>query len=170
MDIKIGFCQRCGKTVKLIDPGGKTQRDWDRQATEKCACMKIKAHGRMVVVQNFEQLSLFDLMQEIPDIKDIPEEEAVRIVGERIGAKFEYNPDFEEWQARISDLKMGMRYEHYFPEVQDGKLFLEVSFEFKNHVNGGGSPCDGIDEAVEFFKDKMELLEKRKQERKKIRH
>ena len=55
MDIKIGFCRRCGKTVKLIDPGGKTQREWDM-----CTCMKIKAHGRMVVVQNFEQLSLFD--------------------------------------------------------------------------------------------------------------
>ena len=58
MDIKIGFCQKCGGTVKLKDPGGKTQRDWDRMATEKCACMKINEHGHTVIVRGFEQLSL----------------------------------------------------------------------------------------------------------------
>ena len=61
MDIKIGFCQRCGKTVKLIDPGGKTQRDWDRQATEKCACMQIKVHGKKKTVGGFRQLDFRDL-------------------------------------------------------------------------------------------------------------
>ena len=59
-NMKIGFCQCCGKAVKLIEPGGKTQRDWDRQATEKCICMKIKSRGHTVIVRDFEQLSFLD--------------------------------------------------------------------------------------------------------------
>lgn len=57
MDIKIGYCQRCGNAVKLDDPPGKCQRDWDRIATEACRCMRIKVKGRTVVVGGFEQLS-----------------------------------------------------------------------------------------------------------------
>ena len=60
MDTKIGFCQRCGKTVKLIDPKGKTQREWDMKATGKCKCMTIKANGHTVIVRDFEQLSFLD--------------------------------------------------------------------------------------------------------------
>ena len=60
MDIKIGFCQKCGRAVKLTNPGGKMQRDWDRMATDKCTCMKIKAYGHTVIVRDFEQLSFLD--------------------------------------------------------------------------------------------------------------
>ena len=60
-DIKIGFCQRCGRTVKLTYPEGKTQRDWDRQATEKCTCMQINVHGRKKTVGGFRQLDFRDL-------------------------------------------------------------------------------------------------------------
>ena len=59
--MKVGFCRNCGRAVKLLPEEGKTQRDWDRQATEKCACMQIKVHGRKKTVGGFRQLDLRDL-------------------------------------------------------------------------------------------------------------
>lgn len=39
-EVKIGFCQCCGKTVKLINPKGKKQSEWDTIATNMCDCHK----------------------------------------------------------------------------------------------------------------------------------
>ena len=39
-DIKIGFCQCCGRSVKLINPKGKKQSEWDTIATNMCDCQK----------------------------------------------------------------------------------------------------------------------------------
>lgn len=38
--VKIGFCQCCGKTVKLINPKGNRQSEWDTIATNMCKCQK----------------------------------------------------------------------------------------------------------------------------------
>ena len=39
-DVKIGFCQCCGRSVKLINPKGKKQSEWDTIATNMCDCQK----------------------------------------------------------------------------------------------------------------------------------
>ena len=39
-NVKIGFCQCCGKTVKLINPKGNKQSEWDTIATNMCECQK----------------------------------------------------------------------------------------------------------------------------------
>lgn len=39
-EVKIGFCQCCGKTVKLINPAGSKQSEWDTIATNMCDCQK----------------------------------------------------------------------------------------------------------------------------------
>ena len=39
-NVKIGFCQCCGKTVKLINPKGSKQSEWDTIATNMCDCQK----------------------------------------------------------------------------------------------------------------------------------
>lgn len=59
--MKVGFCRNCGMAVKLLPAEGKLQKDWDRQATEKCDCMQIKVHGKRKIVKGFKQLDLRDL-------------------------------------------------------------------------------------------------------------
>ena len=41
-NVKIGFCKCCGKTVKLINPKGSKQSEWDTIATNMCECQKRK--------------------------------------------------------------------------------------------------------------------------------
>ena len=52
------------KEIESINEGiefDESQRDWDRQATEKCTCMQIKVHGRKKTVRGFRQLDFRDL-------------------------------------------------------------------------------------------------------------
>lgn len=46
-NVKIGFCQCCGKAVKLINPSGKKQSEWDTIATDSCECQKKRKRGPM---------------------------------------------------------------------------------------------------------------------------
>ena len=59
---KIGFCRKCGRTIKLYpEAGANKQDDWDRQATKACGCMQIKSHGKTVTVREIKQLDFRDI-------------------------------------------------------------------------------------------------------------
>lgn len=93
------------------------------------------------------QMSIFDYLS-APDINDISEEEAVKLVGDRIGVKFTWNPVFKMWLYKKGRLRLNMNYDNFM--LDDNKdLFLGVGWDCG--TSGGGSPCSGIDEAVEYF-------------------
>ena len=100
------------------------------------------------------QLTIFDLLpQSTPNINDISEEEAVRIVGERLGIVFVRNPKSEQWEGKNGKLKLSLEYDHFcLDDNQD--LFLGAGYTFG--TSGGGSPCSGIDGAVKYLKAKLE--------------
>lgn len=99
----------------------------------------------------YEQMTIFDLMP-VPDINDIPEDEAVRIVGQRIGVNFTWNPLFEEWQGHIGKMELSMNYSHFV--LDDNRdLFLGVGYLFGTEA--GGAPSSGIDDAVKYFKKRI---------------
>ena len=104
------------------------------------------------------QISIFDLLEaETPNINDITEAEAVRIVGERIGAQFKYNSFFGEWQAQIGKMKLSCEYSHFSEGINDGRMFIGVGWSLK--TSGGSCPCYGIDEAVRYFKNRLAKYE-----------
>lgn len=57
-NVKIGFCQCCGKAVKLINPKGSKQSEWDTIATNMCECQKRK---RGIKAMHKEKLTLTTL-------------------------------------------------------------------------------------------------------------
>ena len=88
-----------------------------------------------------------------PDIIDIPEEEAVRIVGENLGVTFTYDKKFDEWQWRKGKLRLSMGYSHF--DLDDNHdLFLGTMYSYG--TEGGASPCSGIEETINWFKSKLE--------------
>ena len=95
-----------------------------------------------------EQISIYSLLP-TPDINDISEAEAVQIVGERLGVRFSYNDFFERWEGKRGRITMALSYSHYFPDIFEGRLFLGADYHYGD--GGGSSPCDGIDEAVEYL-------------------
>lgn len=103
-----------------------------------------------------EQLNLFSLMK-APDINDIPESEAVQIVGNRLGVQFKYNDIFDRWEGKYGKMTMALAYGRFFPEIHDGRLFLGADWQItEGGFTGGSIPADGIDEATEYFKNAIE--------------
>lgn len=117
------------------------------------------------------QLSIFDwipnLASSFPPLTEITEAEAVRIVGEQIGKVFVYNTKFSEWEAKIDKhRKLSMEYSHYrMTDCTD--LFLGVGYTARDE--GGGSLCDTIEEAVEYFKRRLAEWAKYYQSRRDVR-
>lgn len=103
------------------------------------------------------QISLFDWMPQLlnptayPDINTIPEAEAVRIVGEQIGVAFAYVDKFCRWQGKAGKMLLYMQYDNY--NLPGHARFLGVGYDCR--TSGGGSPCDNIQEAVDYFKCKL---------------
>ena len=105
------------------------------------------------------QLTIFDWMpEEPPDINDIPEAEAVRMVGDRLGLKFEYDSFFKDYRAKIGKIVLRLSYGHFFPEINNGALYLGA--DYKYGTSGGGSPCHGINDAVNYLKNRIEWCRK----------
>lgn len=100
------------------------------------------------------QMSIYDFMKPTyPDINDIPEEEAVRIVGEAIGMEFFYSTKFQDWRSLKKGIVLTMEYGHFTLD-DNHDLFLGTGYNTRNA--GGGSPCDGIEEAINWFRRVMD--------------
>lgn len=107
------------------------------------------------------QLSIFDWMEDFapaqdakqaagyPALDDIPEEKAIKIIGDRIGVNFTWNSFFERYEAKVGKITLDARYDHYLPEINDGRLMLSIGYNGKNF--GGGTPSDSIEEAIDYF-------------------
>lgn len=104
-------------------------------------------------IKPLEQLSIFDIMpMSFPDINEIPEAEAARLVGSRIGVSFRYNERFRQWEGKRGKLRLSLNYDHY-NKLDSNALFLGVGYEFG--TSGGGAPCDTIEQAVRYFENKL---------------
>lgn len=97
------------------------------------------------------QMTIFDFLpSRYPDINDIDESEAVRIVGDRLGVVFTYNDYFEQWECKKGKIKLSLEYDHF--NLHDNHdLFLGVGYDCRNPVCGGGSPCASIEQAIRYF-------------------
>ena len=106
----------------------------------------------------YEQLTIFDWMptlrKEFPDINDIPETEAVRIVGENLGVTFTYDKKFDQWRWKKGKLILSMDYDNFILD-DNHDLFLGTMYSY-GCTEGGASPCSGIEEAINWFKSKLE--------------
>ena len=108
---------------------------------------------------NEKQLNIFELIP-APDINDVTEDEAVRIVGDRLGVTFAYNEFFGDWRAKRGNMTMALSYGRFFPGVFDGRLFLGADYNITRgggFYTGGSCPCDGIDEATEYLERAMAI-------------
>lgn len=103
------------------------------------------------------QVSIYEWLASIggpsyPDINHIPEEEAARIVGEALGLVFHYNSQFRTWETHTGKMRLSLNYGN-FNLPDNHERFLGAMWSLK--TSGGGRPCSGIGEAIEWFSRKL---------------
>ena len=108
------------------------------------------------------QMTIFEFLPQESDFAAMPEAQVIRIISDRIGIELKYTEygDFHEYSAKVGKLTITAKISTYLcthgesGTVIDGHKFISVGYGNSN--GGAGSPCDSIDEAVEFLKKAIE--------------
>lgn len=98
-----------------------------------------------------QQLSIFDWMTSYPDINDISESQAVQMVGDAIGVKFEWSEFFDTWLAKVGKTRLDLKYGH-FVLADNHDLYIGVGYWKEDKKEGGGFPLESIEKAIKYFK------------------
>lgn len=101
------------------------------------------------------QLSIFDFMSPEPETRgldDIPEDEMVRNLENLTGLAFKHHED--RYEAKYKKIMLYVHYDNYaMTDCTD--RFIAVGYDTKAR-EGGGGPCDSIEEAAGKLKKYME--------------
>lgn len=98
------------------------------------------------------QMTLWDYLPQ-KSLEEIPEEEAVRQIGDAIGVIF--RPDrFGGYSAKVGKYTLSCEYDRYCTDEDDddghGDLFIGVDFLDRKGC-GASAPTDSIQEAIDWF-------------------
>lgn len=97
-------------------------------------------------------MTIYDFLKPTyPSINEITEEEAVRHIGNALGIDFKYNEFMYRWEAKENKVTLGARYGYY---LDGGRRFIGVDVE--NKQAGGCAPVDSIEDAIAWFRKRME--------------
>jgi hypothetical protein len=99
------------------------------------------------------QMTLWDYLPE-KSLEDIPEEEAVRQIGDAIGVRF-LPGKFGGYSAKVGKYTLSCEYDRYFTDVDDkigtGDLFIGVDIMDKKGC-GASAPVGSIQKAIDWFR------------------
>lgn len=100
-----------------------------------------------------EQLSFFDI-EGYPDFRCLSLRELAQVIGDALGVKLE---EYEgRARAQLGKLEISVGLSKYAPSVHNGEPHVSAWWEYRgNGYEGGGAPCDSIEEAVEFLRRAM---------------
>lgn len=96
------------------------------------------------------QMSIFDFLEPVGSTLDnLPESEMVKAISDATGINFKYRDSFWGWQAKIKGVTFSVQYDNY--RLEDNKRRF-IGADWNTTIQGAASPCDSIQEAIEFFK------------------
>ena len=101
------------------------------------------------------QMTIFDFLPQTADFATMPEAEVMAVISERIGIRLLWDSHLEEWAAKVGKTKLTAeigtyKCTHDGTEMIAGHKFIGCGWG--RSTSGGGSPCNSIDEAVEYLK------------------
>lgn len=114
------------------------------------------------------QLSIFDIIEteEAPKFPESDFSEIVDYINRELGLNFQRWDGLEKtssddpepsnyYEAKAKKgLRLSLSKGKFFPDVYGGAYYIGVGYDI-NH-GGGGSPLDTVEEAIEYFRDKLD--------------
>lgn len=96
------------------------------------------------------QMSIFDFVSVPNNVQEMSEEEIARVVGDRVGLDFKKG-GFRGYRVNVGRIEYTIAKSRFtIPPYSD---FVSCNYQrMGGDYRGGGSPCESIDKAVEFFR------------------
>ncbi|MBR6984121.1 MAG: hypothetical protein IKH75_11480 [Ruminococcus sp.] len=122
-----------------------------------------------------DQITIFEIIEPNtePDFMQMTLKQIAEHIGERTGLHFipdtRFHGEFNEYIAYYTNtLFFTVGLDNYMTgDERQGKPFISVEYECKKTHSGSGSPCDSLQEAISFFKIKLQK-NKRKEKTKNV--
>ena len=105
------------------------------------------------------QMSIFDFLPAPAGLDDIPEEDMVHMVSDATGLDFKYRDESWGWEAKKGKYIARIQYQNY--DLKDNQSRF-IGCDWASIHEGSSSPCDSVDEAINFFKKRMSKAEETK--------
>lgn len=113
------------------------------------------------------QMTVFDLL-DTPEWTNMTLKQIAAYISEQTGLNFipdtRFHGEFNEYIAYYTNkvfFTVGLgKYETY--DERNGKPLIDVGYENKKDLSGGGAPCDSLEEAIEYFRFFLERFGGRK--------
>lgn len=105
------------------------------------------------------QMTIFEFLPQTADFCTMPESEVMEIISKRIGVKLvrESEPKFKEriYRAKIGKVNLSACIGTYSVTHEGSQTLIaghkHIGCGWGTSKEGGGSPCNSIDEAVEYL-------------------
>ena len=104
------------------------------------------------------QMTIFDIVEPetSTDWRKMSIKQIAAYISDRTGLNFipdtRFKGEFNEYIAYFtSHLFFTVGLSTYTTRERNGVPFISVGYEDKKNQSGGGSPCDSLDEAIEYF-------------------
>lgn len=99
-----------------------------------------------------KQLSIFDFIEDpttATALDNMSEPDMVEAVKQATGIDFKYRDDLWGYVAKIKDIQYTVHFSNYTMLDNNDRF---ISCGYGNNKGGAASPCDSLEEAVQFFK------------------
>ncbi len=101
------------------------------------------------------QMSIFDFIELHENaLDDLPESEMVKMIANATGLNFCYIDSFWGWRVKKRRVTFSVEYDNY---IEDGRRFIGA--DWQTSTQGASSPCDSVQEAIEFFQRAIKRLD-----------
>jgi hypothetical protein len=101
------------------------------------------------------QMTIFEFLPQEADFVTIPEAQVMEIISQRIGVKLTWDSHLKEYQAKVGKVKITAEIDTYSCTHEGSETLIEghkfIGAGWGMSTEGGGRPCDSIDEAVEYL-------------------
>ena len=101
------------------------------------------------------QMSIFEFLQQESDFSSMPESEVMDAISQRIGVRLLWDKHLEKYSAMVGKTKISSEMGTYSCTHEGSETIIAghkfIGAGWQRSTEGGGRPCDSIDEAVEYF-------------------
>jgi len=101
------------------------------------------------------QMTIFEFLPQEADFVTMPEAQVMEIISQRIGVKLTWDNHLGEYAAKIGKIRISAEIDTYSCTHEGSETLIEghkfIGAGWGMSTEGGGRPCDSIDEAVEYL-------------------
>ena len=108
------------------------------------------------------QMTIYEFLPQSADFCTMKADEVIDIIGQRIGVRFVWDEELGEYFSQLGKLRLHASIDKYTVTHHGSETLIaghkHISCGWQMPTEGGGKPCNSIDEAVSYLQKAIERV------------